>query len=127
LIQWHPQLIYTQLEIFANAIEKVGGAKEVWGFVNGTFHRHYCPQDNKEQQQVYSKHKKLHKNNYQAIVTPDELVSSLVDLFIRPTANWTIWQQSGCEEAIQQIIREYDLLWLYNDAAYQASYKVAVP
>jgi hypothetical protein len=49
LIQWHPQLIYSQLKVFTNAIEKIGGAKEIWGFVDNTFHGHCRPQGNEEQ------------------------------------------------------------------------------
>jgi len=58
-------------------------AKRIWEFVNDIFHEYYYLQDNKEQQQVYSEHKKLHDNNYQAIITSDKLVSLLVDLFMR--------------------------------------------
>jgi hypothetical protein len=110
LLEWHPQLTYTRLEVFANAIEKVGGAKGIWEFVDGTFRGHCCPQGNEEQWQVYSGHKKLHDNNYQAIVTPDGLVSSLVGPFMGPTADWTMWQQSDCEEAIRQVMQDHDLL-----------------
>ena len=44
-----------------------------------------------------------------------------------PTADWTMWQRSGCEEAIRQVMQGHDLLWIYGDGAYQASYGVAVP
>jgi len=101
-------------------------AKKIWEFVDDTFCKYCHSQDNKEQQQLYSRHKKLHDNNYQAIITSDELVSSLVDLFMRSTADWTMWQWSDCEEAIQQIMQNHDLLWIYDDEVYQVSYDVTV-
>ena len=79
--------MYTRLKVFANAIEKMREAKRIWEFVDDTFHKHYHSQDNEEQWQIYSEHKKLHDNNYQAIITSDELVSSLVDFFMRSIAD----------------------------------------
>ena len=117
---------YQRLEVFADAVERIGGAKGIWGFVDGTFRGHCRPQGNEEQRRVYSGHKKLHGNIYQAVVTPDGLVSSLVGPFMGPTADWTMWRRSGCEEAIRQVMQGHDLLWIYGDRVYQASYRVAV-
>ena len=82
MLLWHSQLTYSRLQIFAEAIHQVSGAPGIWGFVNDTFQDYCRPTGNEEQQRVYSEHKKLHDNNYQAIVTPDELVSSLTGLFM---------------------------------------------
>jgi hypothetical protein len=103
VLWWHPQLTYEWLEVFSEAVYRVRGAKGVWGFVDGTF-RGYCrPIGNEEQWRVYSRHKKLHSNNYQAIVTPDGLVSSLTGPFIGPTNDWTMWWRSSYEEAIREV------------------------
>jgi hypothetical protein len=103
VLLWHSQLTYSRLKVFADAIHRIGGADGVWGFVDGTF-RGYCrPTGNEEQRAVYSGHKKLHGNNYQAIVTPDGLVSSLTGPYMGPTNDWTMWRRSGCEEAIREV------------------------
>ena len=58
LLLWHPQLTYSRLKAFSDAIYEAGGADGIWGFVDGTF-RGYCrPTGNEEQRQVYSSHKK---------------------------------------------------------------------
>ena len=103
VLLWHSQLTYSRLQIFAEAIHQVGGAPGIWGFVDCTFQGYCRPTGNEEQQRVYSGHKKFHGNNYQALVTPDGLVSSLTGPYIGPINDWTIWRRSGCEEAIHEV------------------------
>ena len=103
LLWWHPQLTYSWLAVFSKAVEEMCGVEDVWGFVDGTF-RGYChPQGQEAQQRVYSGHKKSHGNNYQAIVTPDGLVSSLTGPWTGPTNDWTMWCHSGVEDAIWEV------------------------
>jgi DDE superfamily endonuclease len=112
LLWWHPQLTYNRMVAFSEAVHDAGGVEGVWGFVDGTF-RGYCrPTGNEEQRRVYSGHKKLHGNNYQAIVTPDGLVSSLTGPFMGPTNDWTMWRRSGCEEAIREVSSLFFLYYL---------------
>jgi hypothetical protein len=128
VLLWHPQLTYERLKVFADAVERVGGVPGIWGFVDGTF-RGYCrPSGNEEQRRVYSGHKKLWGNNYQAIVTPDGLVSSLSGPYMGPTNDWTMWRRSGCDEAIREVMRGHEkTLYIYGDGAYYASFGVACP
>lgn len=77
MLQWHPRLTYEKLQEFAVAIERVGGAQGVWGFIDGTFRPHQRLQGQDAQHLVFSGHKRAHRINYQAIVTPDGLISSL--------------------------------------------------
>jgi hypothetical protein len=43
VLWWHPQLTYNRLQVFADAVEREGGAGGVWGFVDGTFRGHCRP------------------------------------------------------------------------------------
>jgi hypothetical protein len=100
LLWWYPQLTYNWMVAFSKAVHDAGSVEGVWGFVDGTFQGYCHPTGNEEQRRVYSGHKKFHGNNYQAIVTPDGLVSLLMGLFMGPTNDWTMWRHSGCEEAV---------------------------
>jgi hypothetical protein len=97
---------------FSKAVHDAGGVEGVWGFVDGTFWEYYRPTGNEEQRLVYSGHKKFHGNNYQAIVTPDGLVSLLTGPFMSSTNDWTMWWRSSCEEAIREVSSLFFLYYL---------------
>lgn len=102
----------------AAAVEAQGGGHGIWGFVYGIF-RGFCrPQGQDNQRQVYSGTKHAYGVNWQAIVTPDGLVVSLVGPFPSPTNDWTMWRVSGYEEALRQLCRGRQTLQVYGDPAY---------
>jgi hypothetical protein len=103
LLFWHPQLTYSWMVTFVEAVEEKCGVADIWGFVDGTFRGHCRPQGQEEQRRVYSGHSKLHGIKYQAIVTPDGLVSSLSGPYMGPVNDWTIWRRSGVEEALRTV------------------------
>ena len=128
LLQWHPQLTYSRLQVYADAVEEVGGYRGIWGFVDGTF-RGFCKpsKGDEAQRAVYNGHKRQHGQVWQAVVTPDGLVSSLVGPFLGPTNDWTMWRRSGCEEAARSSMGCHEVLYLYGDPAYRCSYGVMPP
>jgi hypothetical protein len=127
MLQWHPQLTYTRLEAMATAVEAQGGGPGIWGFVDGTF-RGFCrPQGQDNQRRVYCGHKRAHGVNWQAIVTPDGLVVSLVGPFPGPTNDWTMWRVSGCEEALRQLCIGRQILRVYGDPAYANTFGTLCP
>jgi hypothetical protein len=84
LLEWHPQLTYSRLRVFEDAIRDVGGCGRIWGFVDGTF-RGFCrPMGDAAQRAAYNGHKRSHGQQWQAIVTPDGLVSSLIGPYLGP-------------------------------------------
>jgi hypothetical protein len=99
ILEWHPLLNYERMARFAEAIsdivesrdssEPLGytageGSAIVWGFVDGTF-RGFCrPTGYEQQRSAYSGHKKDTGQKWQAVVTPDGIVSSLVGPFLGP-------------------------------------------
>jgi hypothetical protein len=104
-LRWHPQMTqYSTLKRFADAVEAVGGVKGVYGFVDGTFRGHRRPGGQEAQRTVYSGHKRAHGMNWQAVVTPDGLVSSLVGPYAGANNDWSMWKRSGCEEEIRKVM-----------------------
>ncbi len=127
MLYWHPLLTYDRMRVFAAAVEEVGGAEDIWGFVDGTFRGYSRPQGQEDQQLVFSGHKRLHGQKYQAIVTPDGLVSSLTGPWPGPVNDWSMWRRSGCPERLREVIQGHKILYLYGDPAYRSSYGVACP
>jgi hypothetical protein len=102
--------------------------EDIWGFVDGTFRAFCKPSASDEAQRAaYSGYKKLHGQNWQAIVTPDGLIVSLVGPYFGPANDWTMWQLSGCKEEIQEVMEGHKMLWIYGDPAYRLSYRVLAP
>jgi DDE superfamily endonuclease len=128
-LNWHPQISdYSRLKAFSRGVHRVGGVKGVWGFIDGTFRGHRRPGgDDEAQRLVYSGHKKQHGVNYQAIVTPDGLISSLTGPWAGPVNDWAMFKRSGCEEAIRSVMAGRETLYIYGDPAYSASFGVACP
>ena len=91
------------MEVFSKAIERQGGTGGVWGFVDGTFRGHCRPEGQDAQELVYSGYKRLHGIQYQAITTPDCLISSLTGPYPGCTNDWAMWKRSGCENAIRTV------------------------
>jgi len=44
-----------------------------------------------------------------------------------PVNDWTMWQRSGVESAVREVIGSCKALYLFGDPAYRASYGVACP
>jgi hypothetical protein len=82
--------MYSRLLAFAKAVEELCRVEDVWGFVDSTF-RGYCrPHDYEAQQRVYSGYKKSYSIKYQAVVTPDGLISLLTGPWIGPVNDWVM-------------------------------------
>jgi DDE superfamily endonuclease len=127
-LRWHPQMTrYSTLKRFADAVQRVGGVEGVYGFVDGTFRGHCRPSGPDAQRTVYSGHKRAHGLNWQAIVTPDGLVSSLVGPFAGANNDWSMWKRSGCEEDIRKVMAGKETLYIYGNPAYNSSFGVACP
>jgi hypothetical protein len=127
-LQWHPQLTYEQMQVYAKAVEAISDCPWIWGFVDGTF-RGFCRlgESNEAQRQAYSGHKRQHGQNFQAIVTPDGLVSSLTGPFFGPTNDWTMWKQSNCQTTLRAIMEGREIQYLYGNPAYNCVYGVISP
>ncbi|RPA77541.1 hypothetical protein BJ508DRAFT_199898, partial [Ascobolus immersus RN42] len=78
-----------QLRKYADAIEDKSGARNIWGFIDGTHRGIGRPVVNQED--YYAGAKKEHGIRYQGIVTPDGLISSLAGPWRGPTGDWKMW------------------------------------
>lgn len=83
------------------------------------------------QQKSYSGHKPKDSYKYQAIVTPDGLVSSLMGPFIGLYGNWKMVESSGLEKKLREVNggrRPALALYLYSlDPAFCSVYGIMGP
>lgn len=83
-----------------------------------------------DQQEFYSGHKQKHSYKYQAVVTPDGLVSSLMGPFIGRRGDWKMVEESGLAEKLRTVNggrRAAHALYLYGDPAYCTVYGIMGP
>jgi len=103
------------------------GSALFWGFIDGTF-RGFCrPTGYEQQRSAYSGHKKDTGQKFQAIVTPDGLVMSLVGPFMGPVNDWAIFRRSCVESKLRELMEGRKTLYLYGDPSYKISYRVIAP
>lgn len=122
------RLTFAQLSIYSQAIHNLGGGSCFSGFIDGTLNATCRPV--LDQEQFYSGHKRKHGYKYQAITTPDGLVSSLMGSFIGRHGDWKMVEQSGLEEkqrAVNGGRRPAHGLYLYGDPAYCTVYGIMGP
>ncbi|RPB01524.1 hypothetical protein L873DRAFT_1763738 [Choiromyces venosus 120613-1] len=79
-------LSYETIKSFSQSIERVGGPRRIWGFVDGTLHPIYRLEE--DQDQFYTGYTQCHTIKFQGITTPDGLIASLVGLFEGKLGDW---------------------------------------
>jgi hypothetical protein len=128
VLRWRPALNnYHKLADFAKAIEQSGcpGNGLIWGFIDGTFNKFCRPEE--AQELVYSGHKKGWGNKYQAIVTPDGMISSIWGPFAGRDNDVTMLTRSGLVEDLKRIMGMFVRLYLYGDSAYSNGFGIFAP
>jgi len=125
IIHWHPMLMYTRIQSYAQSLHQAGGLPGIWEFLDGTF-RPIC-RSTENQKFYYSGYKKLHGFKYQAIVTPDGLIPSFIGPFEGKMNDQTMFISSELEEILLQILHGNELLYLYGDSEYSSLYTVITP
>jgi hypothetical protein len=78
----------------------------------------------------YSGHNKLHGMVFQAITTPDGLVSSLFGPFISRSNDWGVYKDSRVAHRLHRMMPaggNRQMLYLYGDPAYHLSHGVISP
>ncbi|PWW73742.1 hypothetical protein C7212DRAFT_214723, partial [Tuber magnatum] len=79
----------------ANAVKKVVGTRGIWGWIDGMMHP-FC-YSSEDQAAYYSGCKKAHSFQFQLIMTPDRIMSSLHRLYTGPGGDWMMWSDSELE------------------------------
>ncbi|KAF8242091.1 hypothetical protein K440DRAFT_526555, partial [Wilcoxina mikolae CBS 423.85] len=129
LLYWDEgRLTAVKIQEYAQAVEAVAGARGVWGFIDGTM-RPFCrPGDN--QQDYYSGHKKHHGFQFQCIMTPDGLMSSLHGPYMGPTGDRVMWNDSNLESKLRELLGDEDGVaryYLNGDLAYWPAFGIMGP
>jgi hypothetical protein len=126
VLEWRQCLnSYRKLQQFAKAVRSAGCGYGVWGFIDGTFNAFCRPKET--QKKYYSGHKKEHGSKWQAIVTPDGLISSLFGPFLGAVNDATMVALTGLYRKLQGIIGPKRILYLYGDSAYRTSFGILAP
>lgn len=108
------------LRRYVNAI----GEENIWAFIDGTTVRVSRPG---EYQNIYfSGHKRYHAIKYQAVVTPDGILSSLGGPVEASKADWSLYKESGLERIMTRFFDDNELtaddrMYIYGDPAYSGS------
>jgi hypothetical protein len=140
ILQFHPRLRnYERLRAFGAAVGRRSqyGGDLIWGFIDGTF-RPFC-RPGQDQHLHYTGHKRRHGLRFQAICTPDGLISSLDGPWLARYNDWRIYNESQLTERFRevrsvpsfaadtnslQIYNGRDTLFIYGDPAYHHAYGV---
>jgi hypothetical protein len=145
-LAWNPRLDnYERLRRLGRAVDcRTGlGVDRAWGFADRTF-RPFC-KPTRDEHLNYSVHKRRHGFKYQAIATPDGLVSSLSEPYRATENDWSMRGESGIQDRLRQVgpaflpslltatndyIKIYEgqePLYIYSHPAYHNSYGVLPP
>lgn len=93
----------------------------IWGFIDGT-HRPICRPSSQtaDQNLLYSGYKKMHTMVWQAVITPDGLISSLSGPWEGKRGDWGVLRLSGLQDKIKSYCYDTDgdRVYIYGDAAY---------
>lgn len=125
ILLWnHHRLTLRELQEYRDAITQHSGGDRVWGWIDGTIIKIARPSE--DQRASYSGYKKAHGFKFQAIMTPDGLISSLFGPVVAKQGDWRLWHQSNIEELILRLFRqnrvsEEQYLFIYGDPAYTGS------
>jgi hypothetical protein len=61
---------------------------------------------------------------WQAIITPDGLVSSIIGPFKGKANDWKVFEVSGTQQRLRKLFAGQQLLYLYRDPAYNCGYGI---
>ena len=109
---------------YAQIINQCGGGDEVWGWIDGTVTRTCRPGEN--QRLMYNSHKHYHGFKFQAVMTPDGIISSLAGPMVGSRNDWYMFQDSQLEEEIVAMWNRHqtpinDRVFIFGDPAYTGS------
>jgi len=132
-LEWDSQrLTYYKLQSYAEYVGARGRGASIWGFVDRTL-KVVC-RPTRHQRRWYSGYKKRHAIKFQAITTPDGLISHLAGPFEGKLGDWAAWRQSGIEKHLRHVHQgrlgnqgARPRLYVYGDPVYSAGYGVIGP
>jgi hypothetical protein len=133
-MEWDVQrLTRLTLQRYARAIETAGGRQNIWGFIDEKMCTICKPI--KFQELYYSDYKKCHAIKFQAITTPDDLLSHIVGPWEGRYGDALLYREPKLQDSRLREVSQVDplenhhddpnnRLYLYGDLAYGLSYGV---
>jgi hypothetical protein len=111
---------------YAVKVHQAGGGHTIWGFIDGTMRAICRPKRN--QRLYYSGYKKCHAIKFQAVTTPDGLMSHLSGPWQGRVGDYRMYLDSGLQERLRAVNQdenwvddEEQRLYIYGDSAYGLS------
>ena len=123
----NPAIFHNRMPYYAERVyQKCGLVETVWGFIDGTLCKTYCP--SLFQKLMYSGHKQCHGIKFQSVVTPDDLSASMYGLVSGNRHDSFLLSNSGLLNKLQEFMPddatediEAVIYSLYGDPAYPQS------
>jgi hypothetical protein len=107
-----------KIQSYTNSVSNLGGVRDVWGFIDGTMRAICRPMQN--QHLYYSGFKKYHAIKFQAVTTPDGLISYLAGPWHIFKGDWGMYMSSGQQQQLRTINAAQNTeerFYLYGDPA----------
>ncbi|EGZ07741.1 hypothetical protein PHYSODRAFT_528012 [Phytophthora sojae] len=118
LLKGNLDYVSSRLHEFSQAIYDQGAELDrIWGFVDGTVRGICRPGGAREQQCVYSGHKRKHALKFQTVATPDGMIFHLHGPAEGRRHDILLLRESGLEERVRRDGRFQDY-FVYGDQAY---------
>ena len=86
---------------YSEAIHQAGGGQNIWGFIDGTMRAICRPKAN--QRLYYSGYKKCHAIKFQAVTTPDGLMSHLAGPWEGRVGDYGMYLDSGLQDRLRAV------------------------
>jgi DDE superfamily endonuclease len=111
---------------YCSIIEEKTRIKSVWGFIDRTICP-ICRPSTLNQRLWYTGYKKLYRFKFQAISTPNSLISSLSSPTTAVNGDWAMWHESRLEDILYKVfdgIEEDKEPLIYSNLAYRGGYRI---
>jgi len=112
---------------YADKVHQAGGGSNISGFIDGTMQAICRPKQN--QCLYYSGYKKCHAIKFQAVTTPDRLISHLSGPWLGNVGDFQMYLESELQEKLRVVNLDENgvddkeqRLYIYGDPAYSLSY-----
>jgi hypothetical protein len=118
-LQLWPEVTPQRVHRYERAIaHHTPGVHHIWGFIDGTLRAIARPQE--QQRPSYSGYKRVHGQHYQAVVTPDGLIVSLIGPFAGSRPDIAMYHESYLDGLLQPVVTQGpDVYHLFGDKAYR--------
>ena len=124
MLWWFKRLIYDLIMKFAMTLYESEKSHCFWDFIDDIdrFICKFMNRDMNEQREFYSEHKHFHCFNNQTIVTFDDIVINLMNLFVNRRNDLDMFIETKIEKYLRTLNvdkKHHERLWIYENSIYQ--------